>query len=67
MIGQTYMYDVIHYAKQIALHENNASKEIKGGTLNAKKTPYQIIQILEKDKKKMLNALDLVLLSYVLA
>lgn len=47
------MYDVIHYAKQIALHENNASKEIKGGTLNAKKkTPNQIIQILEKDKKK---------------
>lgn len=45
------MYDVIHYAKQIALHENNASKEIKGGTLNAK-TPNQIIQILEKDKKK---------------
>lgn len=33
------MYDVIHYAKQIALHENNASKEIKGGTLNAKKNP----------------------------
>lgn len=32
-----------------------------------KKTPNQIIQILEKDKKKMLNALDLVLLSYVLA
>lgn len=32
------MYDVIHYAKQIALHENNASKE-KGGTLNAKKPP----------------------------
>lgn len=32
------MYDVIHYAKQIALHENT-SKEIKGGTLNAKKTP----------------------------
>lgn len=29
------MYDVIHYAKQIELHENNASKEIKGGTLNA--------------------------------
>lgn len=28
-----------------------------------KKTPNQIIQILEKDKKKMLNALDLVLLS----
>lgn len=25
--------------------------------------PNQIIQILEKDKKKMLNALDLVLLS----
>lgn len=46
------MYDVIHYAKQIALHENNASKEIKGGTLNAKKTPNQILQILEKDKKK---------------
>lgn len=45
------MYDVIHYAKQIALHENNASKEIKGVTLNAKKkTPNQIIQILEKDK-----------------
>lgn len=33
------MYDVIHYTKQIALHENNTSKEIKGGTLNAKKTP----------------------------
>lgn len=46
------MYDVIHYAKQIALHENNASKEIKGGTLNAKIPPNQIIQILEKDKKK---------------
>lgn len=28
-----------------------------------KKLPNQIIQILEKDKKKMLNALDLVLLS----
>lgn len=28
-----------------------------------KKTPNQIIQILEKDKKKMFNALDLVLLS----
>lgn len=33
------MYDVIHYAKQIALHENNASKEIKCGTLNAKNPP----------------------------
>lgn len=26
IIGQTYMYDVINYAKVIALHDNNALK-----------------------------------------